>query len=44
MEGRRRGGTLRHLFGCLGRPQAEYGAYPGTKPEADLGRVRPELE
>jgi hypothetical protein len=44
MEGGRRGGTLRHLFVCLGRPQAEYGACPGTEPEADLGRMRPELE
>jgi hypothetical protein len=39
-----RGGTLHRLFPCLGRPQAEYGACPGTEPEADLGRVRPELE
>jgi hypothetical protein len=44
MEGGRRGGTRRHLFTGLGRPQAEYGACPGTEPEADLGRVRPELE
>jgi hypothetical protein len=36
MEGGRRGGTLRHLVTCLGRPQAEYGACPGTEPEADL--------
>jgi hypothetical protein len=44
MEGGRRGGTLRRLFTSLGRPQAEYGACPGTEPEADHGRVRPELE
>jgi hypothetical protein len=44
MEGGRRGGTLRRLFICLGRPEAEYGACPGTEPEADPGRVRPELE
>ena len=28
MEGGRRGGTIRRLFACLGRPQAEYGACP----------------
>jgi hypothetical protein len=36
MEGGRRGGTLRRLFTSLGRPQVEYGACPGTEPEADL--------
>jgi hypothetical protein len=30
MEGGRRGGTIRRLFTGLGRPQAEYGAYPGN--------------
>jgi hypothetical protein len=44
MEGGRRGDTIRRLFTGLGRPQAEYGVYPGTEPEADLGRIRPELE
>ena len=28
----------------LGRPQAEYGAFSSTEPEADTGGVRPELE
>jgi hypothetical protein len=44
MEGGRRGGTFRRVFTGWGRPQAEYGACPGTEPEADQGRVRPELE
>ncbi|MDR0760593.1 MAG: hypothetical protein LBF74_10895, partial [Treponema sp.] len=44
MEGGRWGGTLRRLFTGLGRPQAEYGACPGAEPEADPGRVRPELQ
>jgi hypothetical protein len=44
MEGWRRGGMLRRLFTGLGKPQAEYGACPGTEPEADPGRMRPELE
>ena len=44
MEGWRRGGMLRRLFACPGRQQAEYGACPGTEPEADPGRMRPELE
>jgi hypothetical protein len=44
MEGGRQGGTLCRLFFSLGRPEAEYGACPGTEPEADPERVRPELE
>jgi hypothetical protein len=44
MEGGRRGGTLRCLVAGLGKPQAEYGICPGTEPEADPGRVCPELE
>jgi hypothetical protein len=44
MEGGRRGGTLHRLIAGLGRPQAEYGACPGMEPEADPGKMRPELE
>jgi hypothetical protein len=44
MEGGWRGGTLRRLFVVLGRPEAEYGACPGMEPEADPGKIRPELE